>query len=43
MNQYEPVVITLMARTPVGALQGDLKDATCAEPGAAAITLQRIT
>ena len=37
MNQQDPIVITGMARTPLGAFQGVLKDASCAQLGAAAI------
>ena len=35
MSEKENIVITGMARTPIGAFQGTLKDASCAELGAA--------
>ena len=43
MSEKENIVITGMARTPMGAFQGTLKDASCAELGAASIraALQR--
>ena len=37
MSEKENIVITGMARTPMGAFQGTLKDASCAELGAASI------
>ena len=37
MSEKENIVITGMARTPMGAFQGTLKDASCAELGAATI------
>ncbi|MGA0293804.1 MAG: acetyl-CoA C-acyltransferase [bacterium] len=37
MSEKENIVITGMARTPMGAFQGTLKDATCTELGAASI------
>ena len=37
MSEKENIVITGMARTPMGAFQGTLKDASCAELGAAPI------
>ena len=37
MSEKENIVITGMARTPMGAFQGSLKDASCAELGAASI------
>ena len=37
MSEEENIVITGMARTPMGAFQGTLKDASCAELGAASI------
>ena len=37
MSEKENIVITGMARTPLGAFQGTLKDASCAELGAASI------
>ena len=37
MSEKENIVITGMARTPMGAFQGTLKDANCAELGAASI------
>ena len=37
MSEKENIVITGMARTPMGAFQGTLKDARCAELGAASI------
>ena len=37
MSEKENLVITGMARTPMGAFQGTLKDASCAELGAASI------
>ena len=37
MSEKENIVITGMARTPMGAFQGMLKDASCAELGAASI------
>ena len=37
MSEKENIVITGMARTPMGAFQGTLKDASCAEFGAASI------
>ena len=37
MIEKENIVITGMARTPMGAFQGTLKDASCAELGAASI------
>ena len=37
MSEKENIVITGMARTPMGAFQGTLKDAKCAELGAASI------
>ena len=37
MSEKENIVITGMARTPMGAFQGALKDASCAELGAASI------
>ena len=33
MSEKENIVITGMARTPMGAFQGTLKDASCAELG----------
>ena len=38
MSEKENIVITGMARTPMGAFQGTLKDASCAELGAASIS-----
>lgn len=45
MSEKENIVITGMARTPMGAFQGTLKDASCAELGAASIraALERST
>ena len=37
MSEKENIVITGMARTPMGAFQGTLKDTSCAELGAASI------
>ena len=37
MSEKENIVITGMARTPMGAFQGTLKDASCIELGAASI------
>ena len=37
MSEKENIVISGMARTPMGAFQGTLKDASCAELGAASI------
>ena len=37
MSEKENIVITGMARTPMGAFQGTLKDASCAELGATSI------
>ncbi|MFS8048175.1 acetyl-CoA C-acyltransferase [Rhizobium sp. BR 314] len=37
MTQQDPIVIVGSARTPIGGFQGDLKDSTAAELGAAAI------
>ena len=37
MSEKENIVITGMARTPMGAFQGTLKDASCAELGSASI------
>ena len=37
MPSYDPIVIVSAARTPIGAFQGDLKDLTSPELGAAAI------
>ena len=37
MSEKENIVITGMARTPMGAFHGTLKDASCAELGAASI------
>jgi len=37
MSEKENIVITGMARTPMGAFQGTLKDASCSELGAASI------
>ena len=37
MNQQDPIVITGMASTPIGAFQGVLKDASCAQLGATVI------
>ena len=37
MSEKENIVITGMARTPMGAFQGTLKDASCPELGAASI------
>ena len=37
MSEKENIVITWMARTPMGAFQGTLKAASCAELGAASI------
>ena len=37
MSEKENIVITGMARTPMGAFQGTLKDVNCAELGAASI------
>ena len=37
MSEKENIVITGIARTPMGAFQGTLKDASCAELGAASI------
>ena len=37
MSEKENIVITGMARTPMGAFQATLKDASCAELGAASI------
>ena len=37
MSEKENIVITGMARTPMGAFQGTRKDASCAELGAASI------
>ncbi len=37
MSEKENIVITGMARTPMGAFQGTLKDVSCAELGAASI------
>ena len=37
MTSTDPVVIVGSARTPMGGFQGDLKDATAAQLGAAAI------
>ena len=37
MMQHDPIVIVGSARTPMGGFQGDLKDATAPELGAAAI------
>ena len=37
MSKKENIVITGMARTPMGAFQGTLKDASCAKLGAASI------
>ena len=37
MSEKENIVITGMARTPMGAFQGTLKDAICAELGATSI------
>ena len=37
MSEKENIVITGMARTPMGAFQGTLKEASCAELGAASI------
>ena len=37
MSEKENIVITGMARTPMGAFQGTLKDASCAKLGAASI------
>ena len=37
MSEKENIVITGMARTPMGAFQGTLKDASCAELGAVSI------
>ena len=37
MSEKENIVITGMSRTPMGAFQGTLKDASCAELGAASI------
>ena len=37
MSEKENIVITGMARTPMGAFQGTLKDASCVELGAASI------
>ena len=37
MSEKENIVITGMARTPMGAFQGTLKDASCAELGVASI------
>ena len=37
MSEKENIVITGMARTPMGAFQGTLRDASCAELGAASI------
>ena len=37
MSEKENIVITGMARTPMGVFQGTLKDASCAELGAASI------
>jgi len=37
MSEKENIVITGMARTPMGAFQGTLKDASCAQLGAASI------
>ncbi len=37
MSESDPIVITGMARTPMGGFQGDLKDKTAAELGAVAI------
>ena len=41
MSEKENIVITGMARTPMGAFQGTLKDASCAELGAASIRAAR--
>jgi acetyl-CoA C-acetyltransferase len=37
MSTHDPIVIVGAARTPIGGFQGDLKDATAPELGAAAI------
>lgn len=37
MSERDPIVITGSARTPMGAFQGDLSDATASQLGAAAI------
>ena len=37
MSEKENIIITGMARTPMGAFQGTLKDASCVELGAASI------
>ena len=37
MPSHDPIVIVGAARTPIGAFQGDLKDLTAPELGAAAI------
>ena len=37
MSEKDSIVITGMARTPMGAFQGVLKDASCAQLGATAI------
>lgn len=37
MSEYDPIVIVGSARTPMGAFQGELSDATASQLGAAAI------